>query len=320
MKKSKFNLVSVLKAFGITPQFLIISLFIIFIFGIGLGLFFKNSYSPKKKVVVVETEIKEPTEATVPKSENDNQPLDIFAELSNTPFVKNAVIIDKEIKTPVVAIIIDDMGIDMLKSRQILEFNLPFNVSFLTYAPNIQSQIDFARKSGKEIMLHVPMQALHDNYDYGGDYLSTDKSRFENLEILNTQLNKAKGYIGINNHMGSKFTADMAQMTAVMEELTKRGLAFIDSKTNSESKGDEIASFLKLPYVARDVFLDDSNKEEDIIKSLIKLETIAKKRGYAVAIGHPRKNTIKILKQWFDTISQRGIEIVPISYIIKNYR
>ena len=57
-----------------------------------------------------------------------------------------------------------------------------------------------------------------------------------------------------------------------------------------------------------------------IIKSLIKLETIAKKRGYAVAIGHPRKNTIKVLKQWFDTISQRGIEIVPISYIIKNYR
>ena len=317
MKKSENNIYSILKALGITPQFLIVLFLTILIFGIALGMFFKKTSQHKNKKEVIEKIV--PTEAIVPESDNViNNETKESIQLANTTFYKNSVPVNKKIEKPVLAIIIDDMGIDMIRSKDILELNYPLNVSYLTYAPNIQSQINIARNTGKEVMLHIPRQALNDNYDYGGDYLATDKTREENIEILKNFLTKITGYIGVNNHMGSKFTADMHHLSGIMEELAKQGLAFIDSRTTPLSKANEIADFLKLPYVARDVFLDDSNNLEDIQKSLIKLENIAKKRGYAIAIVHPRKNTIKALKNWLPILEQNGLELVPISYIIKN--
>ena len=95
---------------------------------------------------------------------------------------------------------------------------------------------------------------------------------------------------------------------------------FLDSKTTPKSQADTIAEYVKLPYISRDVFLDDSNKMEDIEKSLVKLEKIAQKRGYAVAIGHPRDNTITALQSWASSLKSKGIQSVPLSYIIDNFK
>ncbi len=316
MKKSNTNNISsILNVLGITPQVIALFLLLILLIGILIGIFVKKQNLNMPQTIPQETEIhSDEAEITpAPAVEEEKNESEI-----QSPFEKYSVE-RKKTKKPVIAIIIDDMGVDMIRSQKILKFNYPLTVSYLTYAPNLQSQINYARDTGKEVLLHVPMQALNDNYDYGGEYLSTDKSKSKNLEILNSQLNKATGYIGINNHMGSKFTSDESQLSAVIDEVKNRGIAFIDSKTTSQSKADKLAKDAGILYATRNVFIDDSNKEEDIMKSLIQLERSATKRGYAVAIAHPRSNTIKVMEPWLKTLSENGFELVPISYIIKNY-
>lgn len=316
MKKSNSNNISsILNVLGITPQVIALFLLLILLIGILIGILVRRQNLNMPKTVPQETEVSHSDEAEI-------TPASVVEETEEaeiqSPFEKYSTEWRKS-KKPVIAIIIDDMGVDMIRSQKILKFDYPLTVSYLTYAPNLQSQINYARDTGKEILLHVPMQALNDNYDYGGEYLSTDNSKTKNLEILNSQLNKATGYIGINNHMGSKFTSDESQLSAVIDEVKNRGIAFIDSKTTSQSKADKLAKEAGILYATRNIFIDDSNKEEDIMKSLIQLERSATKRGYAVAIAHPRSNTIKVMGSWLKTLSENGFELVPISYIIKNY-
>ncbi|MGN0929018.1 MAG: divergent polysaccharide deacetylase family protein [Alphaproteobacteria bacterium] len=323
MKKSNSqnNISSILNVLGITPQIIVIFLLITLLIGITIGLIVKRQNIDAKEKVTVEktTPIFDEAEIVpIPLDIKEDNKESLMEIKKDSPFEKYALQSEKTDK-PVIALIIDDMGVDMIRSNKVLKFNYPFTVSYLTYAPNLQSQINYATKTGHEIILHIPMQALNDNYDYGGEYLSTNNGKTQNLEILASQLDKVSGYIGINNHMGSRFTSDEYQLKAVIEELANRGLAFIDSKTTSLSKADNIAKEVKIPYATRDIFLDDSNRPQDIKKSLTQLENIAKKRGFAVAIGHPRPNTIKMLKEWLPSLADKGIELVPISYIIKNY-
>ena len=221
--------------------------------------------------------------------------------------------------TPVVAIVIDDMGVDMLKSQKMLKLPELYTFSFLTYAPNLQAQINHAKSFGTEILLHVPMEAVNNIYDYGPEYLSTKLSKDENKKILTSMLDRVSGYIGINNHMGSRFTSDYQLLSSVISELRGRGLMFLDSKTTPNSKGDEIVQDQPLPYASRDVFIDDSNRPEDIQKSLTLLENTAKKHGFAIAIAHPRENTITALEHWIPTLKDKNITSVPLSYIVDNF-
>ena len=320
MKKSNSNnnISSILNVLGITPQIIVLFLLLILLIGIMIGIFVKHKDSNIVTNVVPAVE-KDPEftddgkKDTFVKEEETE-----LKEKEPSAFEQYSIKMEKTDK-PVIAIIIDDMGVDMIRTQKILKLNHPLTVSYLTYAPNLQSQINYATDAGKEILLHVPMQALNDNYDYGGEYLSTNNSKVRNLEILNSQLNKVTGYIGINNHMGSRFTSDESQLSAVINEIKKRGIAFVDSKTSSQSKGDKLAKEIGIYYTTRDIFIDDSSKEEDIVKSLIQLERLAKKRGFAVAIGHPRTNTLKVMEAWLDGLEAKGFELVPISYIIKNY-
>ncbi len=334
MNKKQSNNISIFKFLGITPQTIIIFIIGVAFSGVILGLLIQNSLNTKKKKKINNIEqVKEDIVENIISNNNivneikegeiiDNQSdisIDSVQIFKNSLYNENKYILDKKVDTPVVAIVIDDMGIDMLRSNKMLNVPDLYTMSFLTYSPNLQSQIDFAKEKKHEVLLHVPMEAVHNIYDYGPEFLKTTDSRESNLKILNNILDRVSGYIGINNHMGSKFTADLPLLSAVIEELSNRGLGFLDSKTTALSKADEIVSHIKLPYASRDVFLDDSNKIEDIEASLIKLEKIAKKRGYAIAIGHPRDNTIKALENWLPTLNKKGITSVPLSYIIDNY-
>ena len=221
---------------------------------------------------------------------------------------------------PKIAIVIDDMGIDIVKSKQILKIPEIYNFSYLTYAKNLQLQIDFAKGQGKEILLHIPMESIKvfTVSDYGGIYLTTTKTPEQNLKIFKDMIGDTTGYIGINNHMGSKFTSNYRQLYNIVSELKNMGLMFLDSRTINTSKGDIIASKIQLPYIMRDIFLDDSDNLYDILQSLKILETVAKNKGYAVAIGHPKTNTIKALKIWLKDVKNK-YSFVPVSFLIDNF-
>jgi polysaccharide deacetylase 2 family uncharacterized protein YibQ len=186
----------------------------------------------------------------------------------------------------------------------------------MSYAPDVRHQAEAGRQRGHELMLHLPMEP-EGPFNYPGpNALMTGLGEEENLRRLYWALDRFDGFVGVNNHMGSRFTADADHMRPVLEELKRRGLLFVDSRTSPRTVGPSIARGLGLPFVGRDVFLDHEDDSAAIRARLRDAEGIARRQGYAVAIGHPRERTLAALKEWLPTVAERGLVLVPISAIV----
>lgn len=216
-----------------------------------------------------------------------------------------------------IAIVMDDLGLDARRTTEIMQLQSPMTLSFLTYANDLRTQTKRARRLGHELMMHVPMEPMDSNINPGPGALKTSMSDEELKWQMDKVLNKFDGFVGINNHMGSKLTSDIRAMDIVMDELKKRGLLFIDSRTTAKSVGYKEAAKKNLPYAVRHVFLDPMPGEAILKRQLKKLEYVASKRGYAIGIGHPRDVTIKALQEWLPTLQDKNITLVPVSEIVK---
>ncbi len=232
------------------------------------------------------------------------------------PWLRYAVTVASD-ERPAIAIVIDDAGLNRAGTERVNFLPAPLTVSFMSYAGDLQRQMERARAAGHEIFLHVPMVPLSDQQDPGPRALHPESSEEEIRERLAWALSRTTGYVGINNHMGSRFTSDENAMELLLGELKGRGLAFLDSRTTQASVGELVAKRHGLPFAARDVFLDHDLNAGDIAKQLDRLEKIARSRGFAIAIGHPHKVTLDVLANWLQTLEQRGLVLVPVSAIIK---
>ena len=217
---------------------------------------------------------------------------------------------------PVIAVVIDDMGIAQKRTADIISLKAPLTASFLTYGRNLENQVKAAEAAGMEIMLHAPMEP-YSNIDVAPDVLTTKMSLEEVHQGLEQMLAKFQDVKGINNHMGSKFTEDKARMQVVMNVLKEKGLFFLDSKTTPHSVGKETAEEYGVSYATRHVFIDNKNQVDYILNQLSIAERIAQKNGYAVAIGHPKSGTYEALKQWLPSLEEKKIKILPMSDIVK---
>ncbi len=216
-----------------------------------------------------------------------------------------------------VVVILDDMGVNGLMSEAAIDLPSPLTLAFLPYARNGKSMAQRAAGRGHELMVHMPMEPLNSKLDPGPDVLNTKMTEQQLAGTLDKGLAVYKGYVGINNHMGSKLTQDAQAMARIMKELRKRGLLFVDSRTISTSVADETAAVFGVAHASRDVFLDHNSDYLSVMNSLKNLENIALKRGYAIAIGHPKKNTIRALYEWLPTLESKGIALVPVSAVVK---
>jgi hypothetical protein len=140
----------------------------------------------------------------------------------------------------------------------------------------------------------------------------------ELLARFSRVLSKFDGYVGVNNHMGSLFTADTAAMQLVLGELKRRGLLFLDSRTGPDTVGPKVARGLALPFAERDVFLDNEPIESKVDRQLIEFERVARAKGFAIAIGHPRDGTLDALAKWIPDARARGFVLVPVSTIVQD--
>jgi hypothetical protein len=116
--------------------------------------------------------------------------------------------------------------------------------------------------------------------------------------------------------MGSRLTQDKAKMDELMDILSARGLFFVDSKTIQSSVAAHEAAQAGVPYAERDVFLDHVESREFVDKALRHAEQLALRRGYAIAIGHPKSFTLDGLRAWIPTLAAKGIELVPVSRLL----
>ena len=215
-----------------------------------------------------------------------------------------------------VAIIIDDMGMDRARAARLAALPGPLTFSYLAYAPDIDAQSRGARANGHEIMLHMPMEP-EGRDDPGPGALRVSLTDEDIRARTAASLDRLPLAVGLNNHMGSKFTRDLRAMRPVLAELASRGLLFVDSRTSGSSVGLDVAKQVGAAAAGRDVFLDNEIDARAIRVQLAELERVASRRGSAIAIGHPHEATIDALAQFLPGMQARGLQLVAASAIVR---
>ncbi len=215
--------------------------------------------------------------------------------------------------TPRIVIIIDDMGIDVKRSKAVMALKAPLTLAFLPYAPQVAKLAEEAKAGGHELLIHMPMEPMDPSLDMGSIALRHGMKPEEFDAMLDKAFASFGGYAGMNNHMGSSLTQEPEAMEHVMKALAARGLFFVDSRTSAQTVAAREAAKAGVAYASRDVFLDDDPSYAPVLKSLRETEKIAGRTGLAVAIGHPKDATIAALKDWLPQVKKDGFEIVPVS-------
>jgi len=208
---------------------------------------------------------------------------------------------------PAVALLLDDFGHDPALVRRTLALGAPVALAFLPYPPRLREALAAARAAGAEILLHLPMEPRDLRVDPGPVVLRTGMDAKTIARTVERALAAVPDAVGINNHMGSRFTADAAGMDALMGELARRGLWFVDSRTTPHSVAVEAAGRFGVPVAVRDVFLDNEEDVAAVLARLDETEELARRLGAVLAIGHPHPTTLDALERWIPAARQRGV-------------
>ena len=173
--------------------------------------------------------------------------------------------------------------------------------------PNIARTFEF-------YMIHLPMQAKHfDSPEIGTLTINESfESMHEKIKKIRKDFPRAKY---TNNHTGSRFTSDYDAMDKAYRALIEQGFIFVDSKTIAQTAVARAAKKYNQPYISRDIFLDDDPSVAAVRRELVAAVNLAKKRGYAIAIGHPKKNTIAVIKASKNNIL-KDVEVVYLKDIL----
>jgi len=214
-----------------------------------------------------------------------------------------------------ISIIIDDLGNNLASGKRAIALPGPVTYAFLPHTPYATRLAQSAYQQGKEIMLHAPMSNQHGRA-LGSGALTQRLSRAEFIRSLCQSIQTIPHLHGVNNHMGSSLTREPLQMKWLMQELLQQKLYFVDSRTTADSVAWQVAELEQLPYAKRDIFLDHRKDSEAIAEQFHKLLEIARKRGYAIAIGHPYDETINYLSNVLPRLSAQQITLVPVSALI----
>jgi polysaccharide deacetylase 2 family uncharacterized protein YibQ len=223
-------------------------------------------------------------------------------------------LIENALSAPTVAIVIDDMGYNERATRRLVEARRPLTLAFLPITASAE-QAKYAKAAGLEILVHMPMEPIgHENPGRNAIKVGMPAPVIEAL--VEAGLSAVPGAIGLNNHMGSRATSDLASMQPVMATLARRGLFFLDSRTAGGSKAHAAALSAGVPAIGRDFFLDNEVSYGAIMRQLQAAERRARIHGYSVAIGHPHGATIDALLAWIPQAEARGIQLDRLSRLV----
>jgi len=307
--------------------FLIILFFslISFIIGIYIGESSALTKEKEKRCSALETlknEIKNlETELSKNKKENNSSknikkkivPLSEIADYETSTLIdktKHKTSVTKVFKTdkPKLVIILDDVSFNyQIKAIK----KIPFKITPSFFPPTkIHPNTPLYAKEFKDYMVHVPMQAVNfphpepDTIDINWSYKQI-KNRIDNIHKF---FPNAKF---INNHTGSKFTANLTEMKKLFKVLKEDNLGFIDSRTTHYSKAKQAEKIYNIPFYKRNIFLDNKPDVKYIQNQLTKAVNLAKKQGYAIAIGHPHPATLKALKESQNIL--KNVDVITIN-------
>lgn len=222
----------------------------------------------------------------------------------------------KPISQSHIAIIIDDIGVSFSRARLFLELNIPITFSIL---PWLSKSYDLAHEihgKGHEIMLHQPMQPHNHHLEPGPGALYAGDGKAQITETMEKNIASLPHIVGVNNHMGSKFTECRNEMNDVLTVIRENDLFFVDSLTTNHSIAGEIAQRLHMVTTRRNIFLDNEREESAVLCQLNRLKNHAQKYGYAIGIGHPFPETAGAIGRFLQDLECQDLSFVHVSRVI----
>jgi polysaccharide deacetylase 2 family uncharacterized protein YibQ len=280
-------------------------LFVLFIIACAAGLYLLRPIShhvetaPSQSPVAQTTATEAPTAAS-----SESPPPSLSPSASATPTLT------PNPSGPKLALIVDDCGQWVDIERGFIALPVPLTLSVL---PHVHAGTEIAQEAhdaGKGVMLHLPMETLSGMYPGPGE-VKTSMTDAQVAAQVQDDLAQVPLAQGVNNHEGSKASADPRVMRDVMQVLAQRGdLFFIDSRTNAASVGAQQANDAGIPSASRDVFLDNREDVAYTEGQLREAAAIAQRTGSAIAIGHPRATTLEAVRAMIPQLQAQGITFV----------
>ena len=216
-----------------------------------------------------------------------------------------------------VAIIIDDMGCNLNAVKELLKINADLTFALLPFQAHTREAAEMFHKANKETLLHLPMEPVSYPREKPGEgALFTDMNDEELVLQLKKNIADVPYISGVNNHMGSKFMTDEKKLILIFNELKKKKLFFVDSRTSNDTKAYAAAKKTGIQIAERKIFIDNNRDYNKIYANLI---NIAKDNDVSprIIIGHPYPETIRALKEATKVLHEKGVSIVPVSEIVK---
>lgn len=220
---------------------------------------------------------------------------------------------------PAIALIIDDLGNKRELGKHVVDLPGPVACAFLPYGQHTDFLARQAYAHHKEVLLHLPMQAVEDAPAMLGEgVLTLDMTEQQFMATLAHDMAAVPYISGLNNHMGSLLTRHPGSMAWLMDAITRRGdLFFVDSRTTSATVAEQLALEYGIPNTARNVFLDNVPTPEAVRAQFQKLIAMAKLNGSALGIGHPYPETVAVLADELRRLQQYGVRLLPVSRLIE---
>ena len=276
----------------------------------------EKTQSVKSQTVKTETPKTTVANTTTQQSSNQNTVTQKTTSQKNSVQDSQSSVVVKEnekITTPTkkvadVYIVLDDGGHNLSHLKPFLDLKIPLTIAVLPNLAYSKQSANLTVQYGKNLILHQPMQAVNLSTNPGPNAIMPQMSAEQIRSLVSENIDSLGVKIGLNNHEGSLITADTFAMKAVMEVCKERGMFFLDSRTNSQSVCKNVASEYGVKLYERNIFLDNTPNQSDMIAMFKSGIEYAKKNGSVVMIGHvwSGKNLADVLQKMYDEYYPQG--------------
>ncbi len=246
-----------------------------------------------------------------------------FEEEGDTPPTVRATLDELMSKAPKnhkgrLAIVVDDLGASLEAMRALVGLDYPVSVAIWPYGGKARESAELAYAHHLTILVHMPMEPIrYPKVKPGPNALYTNMTLPQVRNTLRENLSKVPHAVGMNNHMGSRFTQWHQGSEEAVRAAAERSFFVLDSVTHPNSVLFDEAVRLGVPAYKRHVFLDNNGNLNSILEQLRLAERVALHQGEAIAIGHPLPATLEALKLWQKRRDSR-VELVLIQQLTPN--
>lgn len=216
-----------------------------------------------------------------------------------------------------VAIVIDDLGYSLKNLDQIYSIKRPLTLSVLPNLPYSRRIALEATGKNCEVILHLPLESFQESAPMEEGTIYTNTTEEDVRQKVNRAIDSISPVKGVSNHMGSKATQDKPFMQIVFSELEQRGLYFLDSLVTHMSVCEGLAEKSGIKFAKRDIYLDNLDEPAYIKNQFGLLLKQAKKKGFAIGVGHDKKATIETLREMMPESEEAGIKFVFVSELVR---